>query len=195
MANSVNNGEVNMGNTAGNGEAPMENTAGPRLGYAENSPLNIKNTPFSTEDTPLSVELAFQVEFYEVDSMEVVWHGNYVQYLERVRCALLDYVGYGYREMRASGFTFPVTHLSLKYIRPLHFGERVRAQATLEEYENCLRIQYALFNAEGQLAAKGLSTQMAFEVAKNESCFVCPPILIEKVRQLKARLANGENHA
>jgi len=152
-------------------------------------PLSLPQAP------PIHAEISFHVEFYEVDSMEVVWHGNYVQYFERVRCALLDSIGYGYREMRASGFTFPVVSLSLKFVKPLRFGDKVLARATLEEFENCLRIQYALFNNQGQLVAKGLTTQMAFEVASNTSSFVCPPILIARVRQLQTQLAAEKKHA
>ncbi|MDR2211842.1 MAG: acyl-CoA thioesterase [Spirochaetaceae bacterium] len=135
----------------------------------------------------ISAEVEFSVEFYEVDSMEVVWHGNYVNYLERARRALLSRIGYGYRSMKESGFAFPVIDVSLKFIRPLRFGDRVRAMAVLDEYENRLRIKYKLFNAgTGELTTKGTSTQMAFDIAKNASCFACPRVLIEKVRGLLA---------
>ena len=30
------------------------------------------------------------VEFYDLDPMNVVWHGNYVKYLEKARCDLLE---------------------------------------------------------------------------------------------------------
>ncbi|MCL2012844.1 MAG: acyl-CoA thioesterase [Cystobacterineae bacterium] len=141
-----------------------------------------------TAEPQLSAEIEFSVEFYEVDMMEIVWHGNYAKYLEQVRCALLDDIGYGYLAMRDSGFVFPVTNLSLKFIRPLRFGDKARAKAVLEEYENRLRISYELFNAQGELAAKGVTTQMAFELSKNESRFVCPPLLIQKVEARKAKL-------
>ncbi|MDR2073677.1 MAG: acyl-CoA thioesterase [Spirochaetaceae bacterium] len=132
----------------------------------------------------ISAELEFSVEFYEVDSMEIVWHGNYINYMERARCALLNLIGYGYRSMKESGFAFPVTDVSLKFIRPLRFGDRVRARAILDEYENRLRIKYELFNAgTGELTTKGISTQMAFDIAKNDSCFVCPPVFIKKVEE------------
>ncbi|MDR2314723.1 MAG: acyl-CoA thioesterase [Spirochaetaceae bacterium] len=133
----------------------------------------------------ISAELEFSVEFYEVDSMEIVWHGNYINYMERARRALLNRIGYGYRSMKEAGFAFPVIDVSLKFIRPLRFGDRVRARAVLEEYENRLRIKYELFNADtGELTTKGTSTQMAFDIAKNDSCFVCPPGLIKKVEDL-----------
>jgi acyl-CoA thioester hydrolase len=137
----------------------------------------------------ISAETEFTVEFYELDPMDVVWHGNYINYFERARRILLDRIGYGYREMKASGFAFPVTDVSLKFIRPLRFGDRVRARAILDEYENRLRIKYELFDGEGKLTTKGQSTQMAYNVERNESSFVCPRIFIDKVESLAAAMA------
>jgi acyl-CoA thioester hydrolase len=138
----------------------------------------------------LTEETEFTVEFYDVDSMDIVWHGNYVKYFEKARCALLDKIGYGYQEMRASGYAFPVTDLRLKFIRPLRFRERVLARAILEEYENRIRIKYELYNAgTGVLTTRGLSTQMAYDIAANDSCFECPRVFVDKVEALLSRLA------
>jgi acyl-CoA thioester hydrolase len=137
----------------------------------------------------LTGETEFTVEFYDVDSMDIVWHGNYVKYFEKARCALLDKIGYGYREMRVSGYAFPVTDLRLKFVRPLRFRERVLARAILEEYENRIRIKYELYNAgTGALTTKGLSTQMAYDIAANDSCFECPRVFVDKVEALLSRL-------
>jgi acyl-CoA thioester hydrolase len=136
----------------------------------------------------LSAEIEFSVEFYDVDSMDMVWHGNYIKYFEKARCALLNKIGYGYREMKESGYAFPVTDISVKFLKPLGFGKKVRALAVLDEYENCLRIKYRLYNAEtGLLTTKGRSTQMAYSIAEENSCFVCPRVFIEKVEALLVR--------
>ena len=140
------------------------------------------------DELKITAEAEFSVEFYEVDSMEVVWHGIYINYLERGRCALLNRIGYGYKAMKETGFAFPVTEVSLKYIRPLRFGEKARVRAILEEYENRLKIRYEIFNASGEITTKAVSTQMAYDIAKNDSCFVCPKVLIDKVEQIKAEL-------
>jgi acyl-CoA thioester hydrolase len=133
----------------------------------------------------LSAETEFTVEFYDLDPMQVVWHGNYIKYFEKARCALLDKIGYGYQEMKDSGYAFPVTGISVKYITPLFFRNRVRARAVLEEYENCLKIKYELVNVKtGLICTKGASTQMAWDIAAGESCFVCPRIFIDRVEAL-----------
>ena len=41
-----------------------------------------------------------QVEFYDLDPMNVVWHGNYVKYLEAARCDFLAKVGCTYDDIK-----------------------------------------------------------------------------------------------
>ena len=136
----------------------------------------------------ISAETEFTVEFYDVDSMEIVWHGNYIKYFEKARCALLEKIGYSYLDMQESGWMFPVTSVSAKYISPLGFLDRVRARAILTEYENCIRIRYELYNAKtGRLCTKGESTQMAVNVESGESHIVCPAIFTDKVEALLQR--------
>ena len=48
----------------------------------------------------LQAEIELVVPFFDVDMMEVVWHGHYVKYFEEARCALLDKLGHNYRQMR-----------------------------------------------------------------------------------------------
>jgi acyl-CoA thioester hydrolase len=134
-------------------------------------------------DKNLSAEIVCDVEFYDVDPMDMVWHGNYIKYFERVRRALLDKIGCGYREMQELGYAFPITSLSLKYIKPFRFADRIVARAYLEEYETCLRIRYELYDERtGALHVKGASDQMAVNRATGESCFVCPSVLVNKIK-------------
>lgn len=136
-------------------------------------------------DNFLREEIIFDVEFYDVDSMGVVWHGNYVKYMEKARCALLDRIGFGYLSMVEAGYIFPVVDVKLKYVKSLRFGEKVRAVAMLVEYENRIKIKYEFYNAEtGELTTKAESSQMAVKIETAESEFVCPASFIEKVEAL-----------
>lgn len=130
-------------------------------------------------------EIVFPVEFYDVDSMKVVWHGNYVKYMEKGRCALLDKIGFGYLEMEKEGVAFPVVDVKLKYKKSLRFGDKVRVVSSLTEYENCIKIAYEIYNAQtGELCTKGESTQMAVEISSMETKFVCPKVFVDKVEAL-----------
>ena len=115
-------------------------------------------------------------------------HGNYINYVERARCALLDKIGYDYIAMEDSGYAFPVTEARVKYVRSLRFGDYCRAKATLVEYENMIKIEFELYNAAtGELTTKGTVSQMCIDCKTGESQFVCPKIWIEKVEKLLAQ--------
>ena len=130
-------------------------------------------------------EAEFTVEFFHLDPMQVVWHGNYINYFEIGRRVLLGKIGYNYNAMKESGYSFPVIEVSAKYIDSLRFLDCAKIKAILLEYENRLKIQYEIRNAKnGTIVTKGYSTQMAFDIKAGESCFVCPKIFVEKVKAL-----------
>ncbi|QKJ86716.1 4-hydroxybenzoyl-CoA thioesterase [Paramixta manurensis] len=135
-----------------------------------------------TDDAPFSIEVELTVPFHDVDAMKVVWHGNYFRYFEIAREALLGKFNYSYREMEASGYVWPVVDTRVKYRHALTFGQSIRVQATIDEYENRLRINYAIFDvASGQRTTTGYTIQVAVEVASGELCFVSPPVLFERL--------------
>ena len=39
-------------------------------------------------------ETTIEVQFYDLDPMNVVWHGNYFKYMEIARCELLKKIKY-----------------------------------------------------------------------------------------------------
>lgn len=118
------------------------------------------------------------VPFYDVDSMQVVWHGHYVKYLERARCDLLDHIGYGYQAMRESGYAWPVVKLSLRYVRPAVFGQLLQIVARMTEWEYRLIIDYEILDkATGAKLASGSSMQVPVEMATGETCLGSPTVL------------------
>jgi acyl-CoA thioester hydrolase len=129
-----------------------------------------------------SAEAEIQVQFYDLDPMEVVWHGNYVKYLEVARCALLDAIGYNYAEMKASGYMWPVIDMNLRYAAPATFGQRLSVRAEIVEWENRLRIDYLVSDAAtGRRLNRASTTQVAVDIASGEMCFVSPPVLFQKL--------------
>ncbi len=133
-------------------------------------------------------EVDLTVEFYDVDSMQVVWHGNYLKYMERARCALLDKVDYGYRQMLDSGFAWPVVDVRMKFVRPLVFGQKARMRATLIDYENRLKLGYLIFDPHSQEKIfEGYSVQMAVDARTGESCFASPQVAIDRIESFLAR--------
>ncbi|AZP12072.1 acyl-CoA thioesterase [Undibacterium parvum] len=127
-------------------------------------------------------EIEMQVQFFDLDPMEIVWHGNYVKYLEVVRCALLDKIAYNYLEMKNSGYAWPVIDLQLRYVGPAKFGQILTLRADLVEWENRLKIDYLISDkASGKRLTRASTTQVAVAIDSGEMCFVSPPVLFEKL--------------
>ena len=135
----------------------------------------------------ISSESKVRVEFYDVDSMDVVYHANYIKFLEVARCDLLDKIGYGYEQMRATNYVFPVATLNVKYVRSLRFGQTATVKATLVEWENRIKIKYEILDPNGAVVTKAETTQMAVKMPEGETCFVCPKELTDKVEAILAR--------
>lgn len=142
-------------------------------------------------ENKLKASVTFKVEFYDVDSMKVAWHGNYMRFFELARCALLDKIGYGYCEMEESGFMWPVVDMHIKYIRPLTFKQIIIAEATLEEYEVCLKMSFKLIDSISKaVLTKAECTQMAVNANTHEAQFFSPKCFLDLVH--KALLANAK---
>lgn len=128
----------------------------------------------------LSCEIEVTPAFYDIDVMEIVYHGHYVRYLELARSALLDKFGYDYPRMRDSGYGWPVVDMRLKYVRSAVFGQKLKICATITEWENRLRIDYVIRDADtGQKINTAHTIQVAVNMQTREMCFVCPPVLWE----------------
>jgi len=129
-----------------------------------------------------TAEVVIPVQFYDVDLMEVVWHGNYVRYLEVARCALLDKIDYNYLQMKASGYAWPVIDMHLRYIAPATFSQQIKVRAALVEWENRLKIDYLITDVtSGRRLTRASTIQVAVNMATQEMCFASPPILLEKL--------------
>ncbi|MEI6986063.1 MAG: thioesterase family protein [Rhodospirillaceae bacterium] len=132
----------------------------------------------------LTVDTVIKVQFYDMDPLQVVWHGNYARYFEQARCALLDRIGFNYPEMGRSGYIWPIVDLRIKYVRPMRFGQEAVVSATLSEYENRLKIDYRIRDCgTGEVLTKAHTIQVAVIAETGELCFESPAALTDRVRE------------
>lgn len=125
-----------------------------------------------------------EVPFFDVDSMDIVWHGHYVKYLEVARCAFLSAIGYDYNVMKANGYGWPIVQLNLKYVRPAVFGQKIRVEVVLKEYESCLKFDYVISDIiSGKKLTKASSMQVAVCMQTRETQFQTPESWLQAVRK------------
>ena len=110
----------------------------------------------------VKIEKEIDIRFSEVDSMKVVWHGNYIKYFEDAREAFGDAYGLGYLDIYAAGCYLPLVDISVKFLHPLTFGRKAVVSAVWRPCEAAkLVFDYEIRDAgTGELAATGHSTQV-----------------------------------
>lgn len=136
----------------------------------------------------LSYQYELEVPFFDVDSMDIVWHGHYVKYLEVARCAFLQALNYDYSVMRQQGYAWPVVQLKLKYVRPAVFGQKIVVDVFLKEYESCLKIDYVIRDKQTQQKlTEGSTMQMVIEIQSRQTQFQTPSCWRKVVEQAIAQ--------
>ena len=76
---------------------------------------NIKKT--------LSERTEVDIHFYDVDSVKIVWHGNYLKYLENGREAFGKKYGIGYMDIYGQGYVTPIVDIHVRYLNPVVYEE------------------------------------------------------------------------
>ena len=81
-------------------------------------------------DGILSETLNFTVPFYDLDAIQMVWHGNYVKYMENAREAFGAKYGFEYLHIFNSGYTAPVVDMHIKYRNSARIGDNLTITIT-----------------------------------------------------------------
>lgn len=121
-------------------------------------------------------------QFYDVDSMRVVWHGYYPRFFELGRVAVMDRIGYGYQAMVESGFAWPIVDMQIKYAQPIKLAQEIDIEAGITEWENRLKIAFLITDAAtGQRLTRGYAVQVAVDMQTEQMLWETPPALREKL--------------
>jgi acyl-CoA thioester hydrolase len=120
------------------------------------------------------------VRFNEVDSMRVVWHGNYVAYCESAREMFLEKRGLGYLAMDELGCMAPVVRMQLEYLAPAKGGDVLEVTcAHIPGGEPKLECFYEIRNQAGVLLCVAESCQVF--VDRQGQVFLSAPEPVERL--------------
>ena len=97
-------------------------------------------------------ETILSVRFCEVDSYQIVWHGNYVNYLEVGREAFGKKFGIGYQHLLDRGVRAPIVHVDIDYRHSLKYGDRFRVLTEyVEKPQAKVCFRYRLTSLDGKI--------------------------------------------
>ena len=72
-------------------------------------------------------ENEIEVRYAETDQMGVVYHANYLIWMELGRTKLINDLGFYYADMEADGILSPVMDIQASYKTPVRYGDKVKS--------------------------------------------------------------------
>lgn len=123
-----------------------------------------------------SHEIQMQVPFHDLDPLQMVWHGNYLKYFDQARFALFSHCGVDlHAYSQASGFFFPVTRTSTKYIRPLRYRDQFVVRAAVREAHIRIVLDFEIRRiGDGTVTTRGRSEQVSVKHPGDELMLQIP---------------------
>lgn len=121
-------------------------------------------------------EKEIEVRYAETDQMGVVYHANYVIWLEIGRTQLIKDLGFSYAGLEKDGYLSPVTNVNINYKSSVRYGETVVVRTWIESHGK-LRTTYGyeIVHEDGTIASSATSEH----VVVNKNNF--RPVSLKKV--------------
>jgi acyl-CoA thioester hydrolase len=97
-------------------------------------------------------EIRFRVRYAETDQMGIVYHANYLVWMEMGRVELCRELGVRYREMEAvDGVFLTVTEAQCRFLSPARYDDEVLVRTVVARTTTrILEFAYEVFEAESE---------------------------------------------
>ena len=127
-------------------------------------------------DKHKSVEIQHKVPFYDLDPMQMVWHGNYLKYFDIARFELFDTLGIDLLSyFKKTNYLFPITKTYTKHVVSLRYKDEFKCKATVVEAQYKIVVDFEIrLVKNNQICAKGRSEQVAVKYPEMEIIFEIP---------------------
>ncbi|GAB3796822.1 acyl-CoA thioesterase [Virgibacillus kimchii] len=102
------------------------------------------------------VKTTVEVRYQETDQMGVVYHANYLVWLEIGRTKFIESLGLSYADMEKNNVVSPVIDAKLKFKRPFRYGDKAVIETWVEKYNGSRTVYgYRILDEEGNEGVTG----------------------------------------
>ncbi len=130
-------------------------------------------------------EYEVKISFEDLDPINVVWHGNYMRYMEQARCDMFDKINYTYKDMKEDGIAYPIAKMNVKYIKPAEFRDILTIKLDVISIEPTLDIKYTIFNKNtGDKIFEATTMQIGINIETKESIYSPPKRFVEAIKEV-----------
>jgi acyl-CoA thioester hydrolase len=104
------------------------------------------------------VEARVRVRYAETDQMGIVYHSNYLIWMEIGRVEYCRSKGSDYRDIEADGILMVVAEANCRYASPARFDDEVCVRTMIVDANpRMVRFEYEIANSEGRSLATGFT--------------------------------------
>ena len=116
-----------------------------------------------------------KVRFGEVDSMGIVWHGNYVKYIEEGRESFGKKYGISYLDIYANKVMAPVVNMQIGFKKQVKYGDQLIIETKfIDTAAAKINFYFQIFRkSDNELVATAESTQVFIDM--NREMLLYPP--------------------
>lgn len=116
-----------------------------------------------------------KVRFGEVDSMGIVWHGNYVKYIEEGRESFGKKYGISYLDIYSNNVMAPVVNMNVDFKKQVKYGDMLVVETEFIETPAAkIKFDFRIFRkSDNELVATAQSTQVFIDL--NHDMLLYPP--------------------
>jgi acyl-CoA thioester hydrolase len=123
-----------------------------------------------------SIEVRLKVPFFDLDPLQIVWHGNYFKYFDIARTELFERLGVDLDVFyHKTKILFPVSKTSAKHILPLRSKDEFICKATLTDARVKIVLDFEIrLVSDGRVCARGSTEQVAVKTPEMEIMLKIP---------------------
>ncbi|MBT3173476.1 MAG: acyl-CoA thioesterase [Lentimicrobiaceae bacterium] len=107
-----------------------------------------------------------KVRFGEVDSMGIVWHGNYVKYIEEGRESFGKTFGFSYLDIYANNLMAPVVNMNIDFKKQVRYGDTLIVETEFVDTLSAkIKFDFKVYRkSDNVLVATAQSTQVFIDM-------------------------------
>jgi len=96
-----------------------------------------------------------RIYYHDTDCGGVVYHGNYLKFLEEARTEYLEERGQSVKGLMDRGIIFVVRHQEMDYKHPAFYNDTLEIKTTVKECSNVrIKFAYEIRNQNGDLIGR-----------------------------------------
>jgi len=120
------------------------------------------------------------IRFGEVDSMGIVWHGNYVKYIEEGRESFGKKYGISYLDIYAHNLMVPLVNFNIDFKKTVKYGDKLIIETEyIDQPAAKILFKFRLFRkSDNELVATAESAQV-FVNENHEMLLYTPDFILD----------------